>query len=34
MMRKTNEGRSPVGVLLPPAAAGLLMTLLLNRWFS
>ena len=29
MMRKTNEGRSPVGVLLPPAAAGLLMTLLL-----
>ncbi len=29
MMRKTNEGRSPVGVLLPAAAAGLLMTLLL-----
>ena len=29
MMRKTNEGRSPAGVLLPSAAAGLLLTLLL-----
>lgn len=29
MMRKTNEGPSPVGVLLPAAAAGLLTTLLL-----
>ncbi|MDO4269684.1 MAG: TIGR04086 family membrane protein, partial [Eubacteriales bacterium] len=29
MMRKTNEGRSPVGILLPAAAAGLLTTLLL-----
>ncbi len=29
MMRKTNEGPSPVGVLLPAAVAGLLTTLLL-----
>ena len=29
MMRKTNEGRSPAGILLPAAAAGLLATLLL-----
>ena len=29
MMRKTNEGRPPVGILLPPVAAGLLTTLLL-----
>ena len=28
-MRKTNEGRSPTGILLPSAAVGLLMTLLL-----
>ena len=28
MMRKTNDGRSPAGVLLPSAAAGLLLTLL------
>ena len=27
MMRKTNEGRSPAGILLPAAAAGLLATL-------
>ena len=28
-MRKTNEGRSPAGILLPSAAAGLLTTLFL-----
>ena len=26
MMRKTNEGRSPAGILLPPVAAGLVVT--------
>lgn len=26
MMRKTNEGRSPAGILLPPVAAGLAVT--------
>lgn len=29
MMRKTNEGQSPVGILLPSVLAGLLGTLLL-----
>ena len=29
MMRKTNEGRSPAGILLSPVAAGLLVTLVL-----
>ena len=29
MMRKNNEGRSPAGILLPAAAAGLMATLLL-----
>lgn len=29
MMRKTNEGQSPVGILLPAVLAGLLATLLL-----
>ncbi len=28
-MRKTNEGRSPAGILLPAAAAGLIATILL-----
>ncbi len=29
MTRKTNEGQSPIGILVPAAAAGLLITLLL-----